>query len=203
MIKVHVCRTCLQPIGLIKPANIGPLPPGEYPAMLEISVDCAECFKRSRENQKANAETPPPIQEQSQSGPGESAVERMRDLKDRFSPSPINVNDPPATAEDLKVLFTRASKMKWPDTDSHCRKQFCSDAFHEHQTFSSKDGKMYIKGIYNVESTKDLRKPQIDAVYAEFGSVLAGRAYLDRDEKGYPFIVNFSGIGEKEVEEKG
>lgn len=117
-----------------------------------------------------------------------SMVERNREILEKFTAS-ISDDQPPATLEDIKVLMTRANQMKWPDGSK----------------FSSADGKALIQGHYNIESTKELRKPQVDFLYAEFGKVLAGHAKLDRDEKGIPYIattVDLSGgveAGNKEV----
>ena len=85
---------------------------------------------------------------------------------------------PLASADDIKVLFTRSSIMKWPDGTP----------------FKSADGKTLLKAIYKIESTKELKKYQCDFLYNEFGEVLAGRAVLDRDETGVPFVRRLSGV---------
>jgi hypothetical protein len=77
-----------------------------------------------------------------------------------------------ATADDIKVLMTRANDLTWPDG-------------HE---FTSADGKAIIKSLYGIESSKELKKYQVDFLYQEFGKVLAGQATLCRDEDGSPFV---------------
>jgi hypothetical protein len=117
-----------------------------------------------------------------------SMVERNRETMEKFTAF-ISDDQPEATPEDIKVLMTRIGQVRWPDGSK----------------FTSADGKTLIKGTYNIESTKELRKPQVDFLYGEFGKVLAGRAKLDRDEKGIPYIattVDLSGgveAGNKEV----
>lgn len=137
-----------------------------------------------------------------------SMVENIREMKEKFGGedmlgSPVISEDQPeATLEDIKVLFTRANEMTWPDNDRKCRKQFCKERGHKHADFSSQDGKALVRGHYNVESTKELRKPQTDFLYAEFGKVLAGMAYLDRDEKDIPYIATPAGTNKEEVKAK-
>jgi hypothetical protein len=128
-----------------------------------------------------------------------SYVENIRDIKEKFGIPVIRDDDPEASPEDLKVLFARASKMTWPDDTAKCRKQSCSVKLHKHPAFTSEDGKMLIRGAYNVESTRELRKPQVEFLYGEFGKVLAGLAYLARDEKGIPYIATPFGVEEEEV----
>jgi hypothetical protein len=70
------------------------------------------------------------------------------------------------------VLMTRAGQMVWPDGEE----------------FKTADGKSMIQALFKVSSSKELRKPQVDWLYEQFGRVLAGQAYLARDEKGIPFI---------------
>jgi hypothetical protein len=99
-----------------------------------------------------------------------SAAEAVGDIMSKFAgPDP---NEPAASGEDLKVLMTRAGQLRWSDDTK----------------FNTKDGKALIKALFKVESTKDLKKSQADFLYAQFGEVLAGRAYLARDEKGNPMI---------------
>ncbi len=98
-----------------------------------------------------------------------SVAETVGKLFQKFTLEP---NAPDATGEDIKVLMTRAGKTLWPNGSK----------------FASKDGKAMLKAMFNVESTKDLKKPQVDLLYAQLGEVLAGRAVLARDEKGNPFV---------------
>lgn len=90
-------------------------------------------------------------------------------------------NEPAAKGEDLKVLMTRAGQLKWSDATK----------------FSTKDGKALLKALFKVDSTKDLKKSQVDFLFKQFGEVLADRACLARDEKGVPFI-QFNGQSKKE-----
>lgn len=100
-----------------------------------------------------------------------STAESVGKILAKFAgPSP---DEPAATGESLKVLMTRAGQLRWQHDDSK---------------FSSKDGKTMIKALFDVDSTKDLKKSQVDYLYAQLGEVLAGRAYLARDEKGNPMI---------------
>lgn len=72
---------------------------------------------------------------------------------------------PLATAKDLKVLFTRAGQMAWPDGTP----------------FKGEEGKGLIRAMYGVESSKELMKPEIDELYELFGKVFSGAAVLDRN----------------------
>ena len=56
-----------------------------------------------------------------------------------------------------------------------------------------------IKGLYKLESTKDLRKYQVEFLGREFGEVLAGRAALERDETGTPYVRRSSGVTAESV----
>jgi len=86
--------------------------------------------------------------------------------------------DPPATAEDIKVLMTRAGQLTWPDG----------------RKFTSAEGKTLIKSLYKVDSTKDLKKFQVNYLYDEFGKVLSGKAHLALDEGGIPFVATHSEV---------
>ena len=79
--------------------------------------------------------------------------------------------------------MTRANEMTWPDGSS----------------FTSAQGKNMIYGFFKVETTKDLRKHQVDFLYGEFGEVLAGRAELVLDEREIPFVrrLNLINVSEK------
>jgi hypothetical protein len=105
------------------------------------------------------------------------AVDRVGEVLEKFA-GPGDQEQPQATLEDVKVLMTLCNKMKWPDGSP----------------FKSADGKAMIKGLYKLESTKDLRKYQVDFLGQEFGEVLAGRAALERDETGTPFVRRLSGV---------
>ena len=79
----------------------------------------------------------------------------------------------PATAEDLKVLYTRAGQLAWPDGTP----------------LKSAEAKALIKSLYGIESGKDLHKHEVDFLHDEFGKVLAGRAVLALGENGAPIIA--------------
>jgi hypothetical protein len=72
-------------------------------------------------------------------------------------------------------------------------------AGHVHPGFKSSDAKNLIKSIYGVETSKDLRKPQIDFLYGEFGKVLSGRAFLAKDSDGDVYVATPVGTTEEEV----
>jgi hypothetical protein len=102
---------------------------------------------------------------------------------------PINPDQPEASLEDIKVLMTRANKMRWPDDGNQCRRQGCEMNGHIHPHFKTADAKSMIGSLYNAESSKELRKPQIDFLYESFGKVLSGAAFLDRDGQGTVYIA--------------
>src|SRR4029077_8702061 len=102
---------------------------------------------------------------------------------------PISPNQPEASLEDIKVLMTRANKMRWPDDGNRCRRQNCSLNGHIHPHFKTVDAKSMIGSLYKAESSKDLRKPQIDFLYESFGKVLSGAAFLSRDGQGTVYIA--------------
>lgn len=79
----------------------------------------------------------------------------------------------PATPDEIKVLMTRVGELRWPDGSK----------------FTSAHGKAMIKELYDLESTKDLRKFQFEFLYREFGEVLAGRAHLALEEGNLPVVV--------------
>lgn len=103
--------------------------------------------------------------------PQETGKERVKELRGFFAGG--QPEDPPATPEDIKVLLTRCGDMTWPDG----------------RRFSSEDGKKMIKNLYDLESTKDLKKWQFEFLYREFGEVLSGRSILAMDEAGIPFVA--------------
>ena len=102
----------------------------------------------------------------------QSMTESIADLTEFFGTG-VSPDQPEATDEDRKVLFTRAGQLQWPDK----------------QPFTSDDAKLMIKVAYKVDSSKELRKPQIDFLYNMFGKVLAGSARLERDIKGIPYVA--------------
>lgn len=131
--------------------------------------------------------------------PLQTPEENCEELKARFGIPPISKDQPEAAPEDIKVLMAKATEMHWPDDDKKCRKQGCSEKEHVHPAFNGKDGKSLIKCMYDVESTKDLRKPQVEFLHDEFSKVLTGRAFLDRDGKGTVYVATPSGSTEEEV----
>jgi hypothetical protein len=141
-------------------------------------------------------EDPPPMD---LSKPTATPEENQADLKRFFGVTPIEPDQPEATLEDIKVLMTKSGEMRWPDDAQKCRKQNCDANGHIHPFFAGKDGKSLIYSLYNVESTRDLRKPQVDFLHLEFGKVLAGRAFLDRDGQGTVYVATPSGVTEEEV----
>ncbi len=128
--------------------------------------------------------------------------ENIEDLKRFFGVTPVQEDQPEATLDDIKVLMTRANEMQWPDDEHKCRKQGCKANGHIHPNFKTADGKSMIHSLYNVESTKELRKPQVSFLYDEFGKVLSGKAFLDRDGQGTVYIATPSGTTEEEVKER-
>lgn len=104
--------------------------------------------------------------------PPKGTAEQIGEMLDAFTGAG-DPDAPSATAEDIKVLMTRAGQMRWPDGSK----------------FASEDGKRLVRALYKVGSSKDLKKYQTDFLYEEFGKVLAGRAALARDESGDPFVA--------------
>ena len=126
--------------------------------------------------------------------------DRLVELMEKFAgPAPKYEDFPFATPADLKVLFTCAGDLTWPDNDAKCRRQGCSATGHRHAEFSGDDGKVLLQHHFGVESAKELRKPHVDFLYKAFGKVLAGLAYLDRDPKGVPFVAFGEGISDQQV----
>ena len=125
----------------------------------------------------------------------------VNDIIGAFGVKPSS-DQPEAAIEDIKVMMTRAGDMTWPDDEKKCRAQGCKNATHAHYAFKSTEAKSMIKWMYGVESSKELRKPQVTFLYDEFGKVLAGRAFLDRDEKGNVYVATPQGTTEEEVRKK-
>lgn len=123
------------------------------------------------ENEKASKAKPEDLP------PPKSTTERVGEMLDRFSSSG-DPNEPQASLDDIKALMTTCGKLTWPDG----------------RRFSSADGKTMIKALFKLESTKELRKFQVDFLYREFVEVLAGRAELALDEKKIPFVRRLSGV---------
>jgi len=113
------------------------------------------------------------------------SVERTGEMLEKFA-SPGDPDAPQATAEDIKVLMTMCGQLAWPDGSK----------------FKSADGKILIKALYKLESTKDLRKYQVDFLLREFGEVLSKRAALARDEVGVPFVQRKSSAAVHEMASK-
>lgn len=122
-----------------------------------------------------------------------------QELKRFFGTPPIEKDQPEATADDLKLLMERGAKMRWADDSKKCRKQGCSANGHIHPWFQPADAKSMIRCMYNVESSRDLRKPQVDFLYGEFAKVLAEQAFLDRDKENTVYIATPVGTTEEEV----
>lgn len=131
--------------------------------------------------------------------PTATAEENVAELVERFGIVKPSPDQPEATLEDIKVMMTRAGEMRWPDDDKKCRKQNCSMNGHIHRWFKGADAKSMIRSMYGVESSKELRKPQVDFLYEEFGKVLSGRAFLDLDGQGTVYIATPMGATEEEV----
>jgi len=109
--------------------------------------------------------------------PVKSTVERNGETLEKFAGAG-DQEQPQATLEEIKVLMTTCNKLTWPDGSK----------------FKSTDGKAMIKGLYKLESAKELRKYQIDFLYREFAEVLAGRSELALDESGMPYIRRLSTV---------
>jgi hypothetical protein len=128
--------------------------------------------------------------------------ENIAEIVETFGVVRPSPDQPAATLEEIKVLMTRGSEMRWPDDEKKCRKQGCSANGHIHPWFKAADAKSMIRSLYDVESSKELRRPQIDFLYEEFGKVLAGKAFLDRDGQGTVYIATPNAATEEEVRAK-
>ena len=125
--------------------------------------------------------------------------ENIREITETFGVTKPSDDQPEATLEDIKVMMTRANQMRWPDDGHKCRKQGCSANGHIHANFKGAEAKSMIRSLYGVESSKELRKPQVYFLYEEFGKVLTGKAFLDRDGQGTVYIATPGGTTEEEV----
>jgi hypothetical protein len=125
--------------------------------------------------------------------------QNIKDIVDRFGVVKPSPDQPEATMDDIKVMMVRAGNMVWPDDKAKCRKQGCEDKAHKHEKFKAADAKSMIKSLYGVESSKELRRPQVDFLYSEFGKILSGHAFLDRDGQGTVYIATPMGVSEEEV----
>lgn len=96
---------------------------------------------------------------------GPAAIGAIVDLGEKMISPGSQIDGEPATLGDLKVLFTRVGEMRWPDGSP----------------ISSAQAKRIVKEFFGVESSKELRKHQVDFLYREFGDVLAGRSVLALD----------------------
>ncbi len=117
-------------------------------------------------------DTPPPGSKEAVEDAPKGAAQVADTVNKLFQKFVVDPKSPAASGEDIKVLMTRAGKTTWPDGSK----------------FATKDGKAMLKSLFDVASTKDLKKSQVDFFYAQLGEVMAGRATLARDEKGNPFI---------------
>lgn len=122
--------------------------------------------------QSENTAPPEAPGEPAQTAPP-STAQAIGDMLAKFCGPAIDPSQPEVSGEDLKVLMTRAGEMTWPDGSE----------------FKSAEGKAMIKALFKIEKSKDLRKAQVDWLYQQFGDVLAGRARIERDQNGIPFIA--------------
>lgn len=158
-------------------------------------------FEQLFQSREESGKTIPEVKAVTVVGDGVSRTptQHVGDLKRFFGLIPISADQPAASLDDIKVLMTRAGDMCWPDDAAKCRKQNCSENDHVHPYFKSGEAKIMIQFLYQAESSKQLRKPQIDFLYEEFGKVLSGRAYLDRDSQGNIYVTTPLGSTEEEV----
>ena len=160
---------------------------------IEHIVQAGKMMERRDAPITVQKDQPKPAAEKKESKKKEAPVkdkteaERLEEIKNFGQAPGANLagphlpDSPVATDEELKVLMTRANQLQWPDGSK----------------FASKDGKAMIHKFFSVESTKDLRKFQVDFLYGEFGDVIAGRKEFARDEEGVPFIrAKAAGPGE-------
>jgi hypothetical protein len=129
----------------------------------------------------------------------ESESDTMETLNKLFSYPKPDPSKPEASLEDIKVLMTRWGKIVWPDPAKKCRDQSCQEQDHNHPSTTKAEGKSLLLAAYDVASSKELRKPQVDFLYNEFGKVLSGLAFMARDANGAVYIATPPGETEEEV----
>ena len=188
------------PIGAPEPILIVPdsvTPPAEPQGKVVGSVDVRPDPEPTKFDTIATAPGAP--DDPPMSVPIPTPEENIKQIVETFGVQKPSPDQPEASLEDIKVMMTRAGDMVWPDDKAKCRKQNCGDKAHKHEKFKSTDAKSMVKSLYGVESSKELRKPQIDFLYEEFGKVLSGRAFLDRDGQGTVYIATPMGVTEEEV----
>ncbi len=129
-----------------------------------------------------------------------TADDRLAEVLEKFGgKKPRGPGDKLVTDDDLKVLFTRAGDLTWPDKKVRCRRQSCSRPGHVHPEFSAEDGKEMLKAHWGIESSKEMLKDEFSFLYREMGKVLSGLAYLERGSNGVPFIATGEGISEQQI----
>ena len=137
------------------------------------------------------------IETVAKSEPGQS--DTMETLNKLFSYPKPDASQPEASLEDIKVMMTRWGKIVWPDPEKKCRFQSCQEQDHNHPSTTKAEGKSLLLAAYDVASSKELRKPQVDFLYHEFGKVLSGLAFMARDANGAVYIATPPGETEEEV----
>lgn len=149
------------------------------PRATQKESQAAEVAAAAAQTPTGTTATPPgpgtpviPAEPSSTMPPKQSTAESVGDILRTFAGPPIDPAQPAASGDDIAVLMTRCGQMTWPDGTA----------------FKSTDGKALVKAIFQVDRTKELRKPQVDWLYEQFGKVLAGKAYLVRDEQEVPYI---------------
>jgi hypothetical protein len=155
------------------------------PYMDGLSGSAPEILRTDiQQDNTAPPEAPGESQPTDASAPS-STAQAIGDMLTKFCGPAIDPSQPAASGEDIKVLMTRAGTMTWPDGSE----------------FKSAEGKAMIKALFKIEKSKDLRKPQVDWLYGQFGDVLAGRARIEKDQQGIPFIAAVKENKEAEVAE--
>lgn len=131
--------------------------------------------------------------------PDTKQSDTMETLNKLFSYPKPDPSQPEASLEDIKVMMTRWGKIVWPDPEKKCRFQSCQEQDHNHLSTTKAEGKSLLLAAYDVASSKELRKPQVDFLYNEFGKVLSGLAFMARDANGAVYIATPPGETEEEV----
>lgn len=150
------------------------------PYMDGLSVDVPEIVRT--DPQQENGSPPEAPGESHQESDPPSTAQAIGEMITKFCGPAIDPSQPAISGEDIKVLMVRAGEMTWPDGSE----------------FKSSEGKAMIKALFKIEKSKELRRPQVDWLYQQFGDVLAGRAQIEKDQNGIPFIA---AIKEKETSE--